>query len=366
MESVSTGSIFLSYRHADTRHVSGRLYDRLVDRFGRARIFMDVDSIAPGTDFITAVNSALSSCSVLISVIGPRWLANLHASQDDTEDFVALEICTALSKGIRILPVLVDGAPVPRSDQLPRSLVSLSRRNAMRLDHESFRSDIDALLSTVESILSEGSGDPTTVTPRLDSGRRRDAPNQIKLRFGKAASAPRILVPEYRRLLKSRSHILSIFVAVVTTAVIAGASIIATVHMSPTIQPTRPSISTPQAASRSATPSTSKTSPSRKIREDPTDFVRRYYSLLPRDPAKAFFLLGADTQRQQGGFAAYILFYRSVMSVALTGEREVANDVVIGTVSHSMKNGSVRPRLYRFELTTASDGAYLINHLSEL
>jgi TIR domain len=366
MESASTGSIFLSYRRADTRHVSGRLYDRLVDRFGRARIFMDVDSITPGADFITAVNAALSSCSVLISVIGPTWLANLHANQDGTEDFVALEIGTALNKGIRILPVLVDGTPVPRPDQLPRSLVNLSRRNAVRLDHESFRSDVDALLSTVESLLSEGSGNPTIVTPRHDRGRRRDAPNQIKPRFLFGKAAPRVLISEYRRLLEARSRIRSIFVAVVTSAVIAVASIIGTVRMSPTSPPIRPPISSPQGVSKSTTPSASRASPPHKVREEPTDFVRRYYSLLPRDPLKAFSLLSADTQRRQGGLATYILFYRSVMTVTFAGEQEVKKDVVVGTVSHLMKNGSTRLRPYRFELTTASDGAYLINRLSEV
>jgi len=79
-----------------------------------------------------------------------------------------------------------------------------------------------------------------------------------------------------------------------------------------------------------------------QIREEPIEFVRRYYSLLPRDPVRAFLLLSADTQRRQGGLATYIIFYRSVMTVALAGEREVENDVVIGTVSYLMKDGSPR------------------------
>ncbi len=67
------GDIFLSYRRDDTRHLAGRLYDRLVERFGDGRVFMDVDSIEPGLDFEAVIDSAVASCGVMLALIGPTW-----------------------------------------------------------------------------------------------------------------------------------------------------------------------------------------------------------------------------------------------------------------------------------------------------
>src|SRR5690349_7262731 len=64
--------VFLSYRRHD-RHFAGRLADRLVQRFGRERVFLDVENIVPGSDFVTAITDAVSRCDVLIAVIGPQW-----------------------------------------------------------------------------------------------------------------------------------------------------------------------------------------------------------------------------------------------------------------------------------------------------
>jgi hypothetical protein len=71
---TGSGRVFLSYRREDTRHLAGRVYDRLADRFGHARIFMDVDSIEPGADFAAAIENAVASCNVLLALIGPSWL----------------------------------------------------------------------------------------------------------------------------------------------------------------------------------------------------------------------------------------------------------------------------------------------------
>jgi hypothetical protein len=154
--SAEHGSIFVSYRRDDTRHLAGRLYDRLADRFGSDHIFMDVDSIEPGVDFTSAINDAVSSCNVVLALIGPAWLSiqddRGRRRLDDPEDFVVLEIAAALSRGIRVVPVLIDGASSPRPEDLPATLTSLARRNAIRLDHETFRSDADVLLAAVARI----------------------------------------------------------------------------------------------------------------------------------------------------------------------------------------------------------------------
>ena len=119
-----------------------RLADRLADRFGPGQIFMDVDTIEPGVDFAAAITRAVSTCVVLIAVIGPKWTTLTNARGQpriaDPDDVVALEIKAALDRGIRVIPVLVDGASMPASDELPEALQGLARRHAIQLDHESF------------------------------------------------------------------------------------------------------------------------------------------------------------------------------------------------------------------------------------
>jgi tRNA A-37 threonylcarbamoyl transferase component Bud32 len=160
------GRIFLSYRREDTRHLAGRLYDRLAERFGHAQIFMDVDSIEPGVDFAAAIDAAVASCNVLLALIGPQWLDARNEEGrrrlNDPDDFVVLEVTAALSRDVRVLPVLVDGASPPQAKDLPEALAPLARRNAMRLDHETFRSDLDALLGAVTRIVGR-----TPTNPRL-------------------------------------------------------------------------------------------------------------------------------------------------------------------------------------------------------
>jgi hypothetical protein len=68
------GQIFISYHRQETSHVAGRLYDQLADRLGDAQVFMDVDSIEPGVDFAEVITRAVSTCDVLLALIGHQWL----------------------------------------------------------------------------------------------------------------------------------------------------------------------------------------------------------------------------------------------------------------------------------------------------
>src|SRR5262249_20132049 len=144
-------------RREETRHVAGRLADRLTERLGSTRVFMDVDTIEPGVDFAAAIAREVASCDVLIALIGPAWstVADRRGRRrlDDPDDFVVLEIRTALERGIRVIPVLADGAVMPDRCDLPDGLQGLVRRSAVRLDHETFRSDVATLLDAVERIL---------------------------------------------------------------------------------------------------------------------------------------------------------------------------------------------------------------------
>lgn len=153
----TTRAVFLSYRREETRHIAGRLAERLTERLGSTQVFMDVNTIEPGADFAAAIAREIALCHVLIALIGPTWLTIVDRQGrrrlDDPDDFVVLEIQAALERGIHVIPVLIDGAAMPDRDDLPEGLQGLARRNTARLDHETFLSDVTVLLNAVDRIL---------------------------------------------------------------------------------------------------------------------------------------------------------------------------------------------------------------------
>ena len=128
----ATGRIFISYRREETAYPAGWLFDRLAGRFGGGQVFKDVDSIDPGDDFVDKITRAVGSCDVLLALIGDQWLTitdqDGRRRLDSPEDFVRVEIEAALARNVRVIPILVDGARMPRADELPDSLAKLARR----------------------------------------------------------------------------------------------------------------------------------------------------------------------------------------------------------------------------------------------
>jgi TIR domain len=151
-----SGQFFISYRRDDSSAWAGRLYDRLSNHFPSNQIFMDVDSIEPGADFFEAIENRVGECDVLIAVIGKRWLisSNMEGGRriDSSEDSVRIEIVAALKRGIRVIPVLVDGGLMPRSGDLPDDLKPLVRLQALELSHNRFRSDSERLIGAVVEV----------------------------------------------------------------------------------------------------------------------------------------------------------------------------------------------------------------------
>jgi hypothetical protein len=142
--------IFISYRRDDTGGYAGRLFDRLSTHFGRGNIFMDVDTIEPGLDFVRAIERAVGSCDVLLALIGQQWSSRrLHNDQD----FIRLEIATALKRDIRVIPLLIHGAPMPSVSDLPNDLRALTRRNALEISDVRFHSDVDRLIEVLDRVL---------------------------------------------------------------------------------------------------------------------------------------------------------------------------------------------------------------------
>jgi tetratricopeptide (TPR) repeat protein len=152
-----SGQIFISYRREESRWSARSLHDRLSAHFDRKQIFMDIDAIALGEDFVKAIETTVAKCDVLIAVIGTNWLISKdeqgNRRLDNPEDFVRMEIGTALKREIRVIPVLVDGALMPRSADLPDDLKSLVRRNALRISDTSFDGDCQRLVATIRQVL---------------------------------------------------------------------------------------------------------------------------------------------------------------------------------------------------------------------
>jgi streptogramin lyase len=144
---VRVSGVFISYRREDCPGHAGWLYDCLAEDLGRDRVFMDVNSIEAGVDFSERLGEAVGACSLLIALIGSGWLdARDEAGRrrlDDPEDFVHQELAAGLARsGLRVIPVLVEGATMPRAEDLPDDLKALARRHARELSHA--RWDYDA------------------------------------------------------------------------------------------------------------------------------------------------------------------------------------------------------------------------------
>jgi hypothetical protein len=146
-------SVFISYRRSDCPGHAGRLYDRVVGRVGSDHVFMDIDAIGPGEDFTEHIEQAIGSCAVVLALIGRDWLdsEDLEGRRlDHPDDLVRFEIAAALRRpGVRVIPVLVEGARMPAAEQLPADLQTLARRNAFELRDEHWRHDVDRLLQEV-------------------------------------------------------------------------------------------------------------------------------------------------------------------------------------------------------------------------
>ena len=153
------GKIFINYRRADSIGMAGRLHDRLAQTFGRDKIFMDVDHIPAGVDFVTHLNSQVAACGVILVIIGPNWLrAKDKAGQrrlHQPDDFVAIEIAAALARDILVIPVLVDGTRMPSASELPDALKSLARRQAVEVRHAHFGQDAQTLVERMREALGD-------------------------------------------------------------------------------------------------------------------------------------------------------------------------------------------------------------------
>jgi hypothetical protein len=145
--------ILVNYRRDDSAAYAGRLADRLRDHFGRENVFVDIDTIRPGEDFVDRIDQSIATCDVLVAVIGKSWLTAVDPQGrrrlDREDDFVRTEIAKALERHIRVIPALVGEAGLPEAAQLPQDLVALSRRQAIEISDSRFHHDVDLLIEAL-------------------------------------------------------------------------------------------------------------------------------------------------------------------------------------------------------------------------
>ncbi len=149
-----TRKIFINYRRGDSSPTAGRLRDRLVLTFGENDVFMDVESIPAGVDFLEYLKSQIASYDTFLVLIGPDWLEAKDQTGrrriENPDDPVTMEITTALNGKGRIIPVTIDGARMPIADELPSPIKSLARRNAIEVRNTHFSSDVDSLTKKID------------------------------------------------------------------------------------------------------------------------------------------------------------------------------------------------------------------------
>jgi hypothetical protein len=144
--------IFFSYRRDDSRWPARQIYDAFARVLPHDRLFMDIDSIPLGADFVDVLKGWVNICDVLLALIGRDWINAIDPKTgcrrlDSPVDFVRIEIREALGRGIPVVPVLLDGASMPSPEQLPQDMRNLARRQAEIVDFRTFAHDVERLIA---------------------------------------------------------------------------------------------------------------------------------------------------------------------------------------------------------------------------
>lgn len=152
---MATPTIFISYRREDSAGQSGRIFDRLVQQFGKDHVHRDIDTISAGEDFVESVLEKINQSDVLLVLIGQKWLTATDEDGRwrlaDENDLVRIEIATALERNIRVIPILLQGAIIPRTKDLPGELAKLAQRNAVEIRDTNFDLDTEQLIAKLGS-----------------------------------------------------------------------------------------------------------------------------------------------------------------------------------------------------------------------
>lgn len=152
------GGVFINYRREDSQDAVQRIYDQLTRTLGQRAIFRDLDTIQVGADFGEFIEAYIQHSSVMLVVIGRRWLKIRNASGvrrlDAPDDYVRYEIESGLRNGVRMVPLLVDGATMPPQSSMPASIRSICSVNAAQLHSGArFESDMNQLVPLLREMM---------------------------------------------------------------------------------------------------------------------------------------------------------------------------------------------------------------------
>jgi len=166
--------VFISYRRDDARWPARQVFDAFVKVLPRDHVFMDIDSIPLGSDFPKVLKGWVDQSDILLALIGSGWLdaTNPRTNQrrlDDPHDFVRLELCEALSRGIPVVPVLLDGVAMPMPEQLPDDIKQLSRRQAEFVEYRTFEADVQRMIGKLQLDASREPEKPKPVLPPINT-----------------------------------------------------------------------------------------------------------------------------------------------------------------------------------------------------
>jgi formylglycine-generating enzyme required for sulfatase activity len=161
-------AIFINYRKSQAAHAALAVHGRLSQEFGADLVFIDSMAIELGDDFVEQIELHLSDCQVMLTLIGDGWAdaADDDGNRrfDDSDDRLLLELATAFEKRVRVVPVLIDGAKMPKKGQLPESLHPLLKRHALEVDfRRHVRQDLDALCADLRRQLKSQTSSPQPV-----------------------------------------------------------------------------------------------------------------------------------------------------------------------------------------------------------
>jgi hypothetical protein len=152
------GGIFISYRQADAKAWAITLRDDLAQVFGEDCVFLDKDTLHAG-NWREQILLALERCKVVLVVVGPRWLTIVDEQNRPRlqlpDDVHRQEITLALSRpDVTVIPVLVDEAPMPSANQLPRELRALADQQARSIGDTRGRreADLAVLIKDIQSV----------------------------------------------------------------------------------------------------------------------------------------------------------------------------------------------------------------------
>ena len=154
-----SGGVFISYRREDNPFAARAIRDQVVQRLEREDVFFDIDNIDLGVDWFNVLTDRVGACDALVAVIGRNWASSADKDGlrrlDDPDDFVRIEIEAALRRDVHVIPVLIDGAAMPKASELPESLKGLARRQGTEVSPARFDADVEKLTRALGSILDE-------------------------------------------------------------------------------------------------------------------------------------------------------------------------------------------------------------------